>query len=132
MAAIYDELQREPVVERIDEYCAPGDNPCQETLGGTIRFLAEESYRVEGLPLAAIESAQLSATSGDAPIADAEFVVVTVKAGEVDMSESRVVDSDGTVVFPLDGEASTTLSNWVLVPLSGGSWRVLDIMDVRE
>ena len=134
LSVVYDELQRDPVIERIGEYCAPGDNPCQETLGGTIRFLAEQGYRVEGLPLAPIESAQLTATPDDAPAAEAEFVVVSVTSGEIDSTGARVVDGDGAVVFELDPEADAVAahSNWILTPLPGGAWRVLDIMDINR
>ena len=121
------ELQGAPDPDRVTEFCFDSANDCQNVQGEAIRQFASEGWVTLNFPRTEVLSAELSATEGDRPVAEASFVVILVTTGPEDFSDTRVVDSSGDLVFEFESGGDGGRGQWLLARDEGGPWRVVGI-----
>ena len=124
---VFEELQADPRADRVDEFCAAGENDCQNVQGEAVRQFDEERWRAIGYPATTVIDATLSATANDDPVESAAFVVVSVTTAIPDFGDARVVDESGDLVFKIESSGGSGRANWLLAQDEGGAWRVLSI-----
>ncbi len=125
---VFEELQAEPQADRVDEFCAAGENECQNVQGEAVRQFDEEGWRAIDYPTTSVIDATLSATANDEPVESAAFVVVSVTTEIPDFGDARVVDESGDLVFKIESSGGSGRANWLLARDHDGAWRVLSIV----
>ena len=131
LVLVFEELQRRPDAERVEEFCAGGENECQDVQGEAIRQFAAEGWHAVDYPATPVVSATLSATADDAPVESAAFVIVLVSTEIPSFEAARVVDDSGELVFDIKSSGGSGQANWLLTRSDDGAWRVLSIVGLE-
>ncbi len=122
-----NELRASPEIERVEDFCLGGENPCQETQGLEIRRLVEEDWRVVGLEDPVVESASLISVDESLPEPVRQYVIRVLTEPQ-DLDDAAIVDRDGAVVFDItrDPERPPERLDLVLIQVQDG-WRVITV-----
>ncbi|MCB0969389.1 MAG: hypothetical protein KDB37_21345 [Ilumatobacter sp.] len=126
------ELRADPDVDRIEEFCLGGENPCQEIQGNEITQLENEGWVVVGMENPTVIRAELlNSTEGVPEIARQYLVQVEIEPE--DLSAAAIVDGDGNVISTIEADPDNPAEvlNMLLMK-AGPDWRVVGISGPTE
>ena len=126
------ELRADPDVDRIEEFCLGGENPCQEVQGNEITQLENEGWVVVGMQNPTVIRAELIDSTDGVPDIARQYVV-QVEIEPEDLSEAAIVDADGTVISKIEADPDNPAEVLNMLLLRAGpDWRVLGISGPSE
>ncbi|MEQ8437125.1 MAG: hypothetical protein RIB65_06500 [Ilumatobacter fluminis] len=126
------ELRADPDVDRIEEFCLGGENPCQEVQGNEITQLENEGWVVVGMQNPTVIRAELIDSTDGVPDIARQYVV-QVEIEPEDLSEAAIVDADGTVISKIEADPDNPAEVLNMLLLKAGpDWRVLGISGPSE
>jgi hypothetical protein len=132
LLATYNEIQANPDVDRIAEFCLGGENLCQDTQGAEVRQFVEDGWRVEGVPTPTVVRAELIDSIDELPEPIRQYVLkVQTEVG--DLSEAAVVALDGEKIFDIESDPDQAVRTFnIRLQTVGDEWRVLGITSVES
>lgn len=122
-----DDINADPDISRIDEFCVEVASPCRDTQGAQVEALVRDGWRVVDLPRTEVIDAEFTATAdGRSPLAST-LVILAVELAPAE-DGGRVVDADGTAVFEITADGAVGVrANWLIRHIEGVGWRVFEI-----
>ena len=128
----YNDIQANPDVDRIEEFCLGGENPCQDEQGEEVRRFVEDGWRAVGVPVPTVLRAELIDSTDELPQAIRQYVV-RVETQDGDLSEAAVVDINGNKLFDIasDPDQQRRTFNVRLISVGNG-WRVIGTASVEQ
>jgi hypothetical protein len=132
LLATYNEIQANPDIDRIAEFCLGGENPCQDMQGAEVRQFVEDGWRVEGVPTPTVLRAEVIDSIDELPEPIRQYVLrVQTEAG--DLTEAAVVSVDGEKLFDIENDPGQTVRTFnIRLQRVGDEWRVLGIASVEN
>ena len=121
-----DDINADPSIERIDEFCVDVESPCRDEQGAQIEALVRDGWRVVDVPRTEVVAASLNFTADEEPPLVSTLVAVDVELGPP-TDGGRILDSDGNLLFEIVVEPSDGRETWFMRHLGGGEWRVFEI-----
>lgn len=122
-----DDINADPDVLRIDEFCVDVESPCRDVQGAQVEALVRDGWRVVDVPRTEVLRAEFTATAdGKAPL-ESTLVILEVELMPA-QDGGQVIDADGTVLFEITADDSASIrANWLVRHIDGVGWRVFEI-----
>ena len=126
--ATLDDINADPSIDRIDEFCVDVQSPCRETYGAQTQSLIDAGQRIVDVVPTPVEAVELRTTADGQPPDLSTLVQLDVTIGPQSGSLGKIVDAQGEVVFDIrsdsDGEQSIA---WFVRNVPDRGWRVFEI-----
>ncbi len=122
-----DDINADPDVLRIDEFCVPVESPCRSAQGAQVEALVRDGWRVVDAVPIPVTSVALKTTVDGRPPAESTLVVLDVTIGPSDGSVGQIVDANGNVLFDIEADEDGGTETWFVRRGTSGNWRVYEI-----
>ena len=122
-----DEINADPSIDRIDDFCVDVQSPCRDVQGAQVEALVRDGWRVVDVPRTIVTNAELTFTADGKPPRDSTLVALEIDT-EAPQDGGQIVDSNGDVLFEIAVEpTSGRVITWFVRHMGDDTWRVFEI-----